>query len=213
MYGDPYNARYMFREPEEDRALVRRLTSGDPQAWSEFVRRFLRLVLHVARETLLEKSGRAPEEDVDDIAEEVFTHLVDRNFRAVANLREPYNLKGWIAVAARRKALDHGKRRTLRTVSLDQPSSADSASAPIERLVGREEISRTEREEILRVLESAPMNPKERLMITLAYFRDQSYAEISDILGVPENSIGPTIRRALDKLKETLRLRGISRQP
>lgn len=211
MYGAAYNARSMSSEPETDRALVRRLTRGDPQAWSDFVRRFLRLVVHVARETLLEKSGRAPEEDVDDIAEEVFAHLVDRNFRAVANLREPYNLKAWIAVAARRKALDHGKRKTLRTVSLDQPAGSDPSSAPIERLVGRDAISGTEREEILRVLEAVPMNPKERLMITLTFFRDLSYAEISDVMRIPENSIGPTIRRALDKIKEALQQRGLSR--
>jgi len=201
----------MSREPEADRELARRLARGDSGAWSEFVRRYFRLVIHVVRATLVEKTGRAAEEDVNDVAHEVYAHLVDRNCRVFTRLREPYNLKAWIAIAARRKALDFSKRRSIRTVSLDQPAGSDSRSAPLERLVGREDGAPLDIEEVRRALEQATLNPKERLMVTLAFFWDRSYSEIADVTGVPENSVGPTLSRALDKLKETLRQRGQTR--
>jgi RNA polymerase sigma-70 factor (ECF subfamily) len=196
---------------DSDRDLVGRLVAGDAAAWSEFGRRYIRQVVHVVRETLVQKTGRAGDEDVDDVTEEVYAHICDRNFRVLQNLREPYNLKAWIAVSARRKALDHAKRRGLRAVSLDQPAGDDPRSSPLERLIGRPQASPDEAEEIRRALEQSPLNPKERLLITLFYFRDQNYAEISDVMGIPENSIGPTLRRALEKLKETLRQRGLAR--
>lgn len=209
MYGGPYNRRSMTPETESDRDLARRLSRGDGAAWSEFTRRFIRLVVHVTRETLLQKTGRAIEEDVDDVTHEVFAHLVDHNFRAFANLREPYNLKAWIAVAARRKALDHCKKRTVRALSLDQETGDESRL--MDQIAGPDAGPPPDAEEVRLALDSAPLNPKEKLLITLAFFRDKSYAEISELLGMPENSIGPTLRRALDKVRETMKKRGVSR--
>ncbi len=57
------------------------------------------------------------------------------------------------------------------------------------------------------VLEQAPLSGKERLLITLTYFHEKSYREIVEMTGMPQNSIGPTLRRALDKVKKVLILR------
>jgi RNA polymerase sigma-70 factor (ECF subfamily) len=195
----------MPSEGEKDRRLVRSLAEGDATAWSEFIRRYIRLVVHVVRETLYEKTGRATEEDIDDITEEVYAHLVDRNCRVFSQLHEPYNLKAWIATVTRRKALDHCKKRMIRSVSLDQ--SFEEQTVLLERLIGQEHAAPGEKEEIQRVLEQAPLNSKERRLITLSFFQEQSYAEISDSLRMPENSVGPTLHRALEKVKDTLRQR------
>lgn len=199
----------MNPDTDSDRDLAGRLARGDGAAWAEFVKRFIRLVVHVVRETLLQKTGRAVEHDVDDVAHEVLAHLVDHDFRAFQNLREPYNLKAWIAVAARRKALDHCKKRTVRAVSLDQPVGDDTRL--LDQIAGETVETPVDREEVRLALDSAPLNPKEKLLITLSFFREKSYGEISDLMGMPENSIGPTLRRALDKVREAMRRRGVSR--
>lgn len=199
----------MWTGPENERDLVRRCVSGDPAAWSEFVRRYVRLVAHVVRETLRQKMGRATEEDVDDVTAEFYAHLVDQDYRVLRNLREPFNLKAWMAVGARRRALDHAKRRGLRAVSLDQPVTANPDSAALERLVGSAvDPASVEGEEVRRAVEEAPLNAKEKLMVALFFFRGKAYEEISEIMRVPQNSIGPTIRRALDKIQEALQKRG-----
>lgn len=195
----------MVTVPDNDRELLARCVSGDAAAWAEFVRRYVRLVAHVVRGTLREKMGRAVEEDVDDVTSEVYAHLVDQDFRVLRNLREPFNLRAWLAVGARRKALDHAKRRGLRALSLDQPAG----ESPLARLIGAPvDPGSEEGEEVRRAVDAAPLNAKERLMVSLFFFRGKSYEEISEITRVPQNSIGPTVRRALDKIQETLGKRG-----
>lgn len=188
----------------DDADLIRRCVSGDAAAWADFVRKYVRLVAHVVRATLLARTGRAAEEDVDDLAHDFYAGLVDRDFRVFRALREPYNLRAWLAVVARRRTLDHLKRRGIRTVSLDQPGAAGLS---LRNLVGFE-VDDAPDEEVRRALDGAPLNPKERLMISLYYFKGRGYADIAAIMDVPENSIGPTVRRALDKIREALSRRG-----
>lgn len=207
MYDRPYNRRFMNHVSTGERELVRACVQGSPGAWSELVRRFIRLVYHVVRETLLSRTGKASREDVDDLAEDVFAHLVADRFRALATLREPYHLKSWLAVVARRKALDACKKKEIRVVSLDQPVIKDGASAPLGRFLGVEETSSVDAEEIRMILEKTPLSGKERLLITLSYFHENTYREMAEATGMTRNSIGPTIRRALDKVKKEFQLR------
>lgn len=46
---------------------------------------------------------------------------------------------------------------------------------------------------------------KYREVILLRYFEDKSYAEISDILEIPEGTVAGYINRAKSKLKEALK--------
>jgi RNA polymerase sigma-70 factor (ECF subfamily) len=198
----------MDRIETSERDLIRRCLGGDSGAWDEFVRRYVRLVAYVVRDTL-RRSGRESEEDVDDVTEEIYAHLVDQDYRVLRNLREPYNLKAWLAVVARRKARDHARRRTLAPVSLDQPAAGGLRSAPLERMLGfRVDPASEEGEEVRRAVEAAPLNARERLMVSLYFFKEKAYAEVAAVMGVPENSIGPTIRRALDKVRSALQKRG-----
>ena len=62
------------------------------------------------------------------------------------------------------------------------------------------------------VRESVDQLPERcRSLIELLYFdsKSPSYEEISDSLGMPVASIGPTRARCLDKLRAVLRRRGI----
>ncbi len=186
---------------EEEAALVRACVEGRPGAWDGFVAKYIRLVYHVVRQTLANRRSRASEADVEDVTEEVYLHLVADDFRVLRNLRPPYNLKAWLAISARRKALDHMKRASLPTVSMDAAGPdgdaaigdtiPDRKSPPLPDETGKE---------IEGLMESALLNAKERMMITLFYLKEMSYAEISELIGVPENSIGPTLKRAMDKL-------------
>lgn len=45
------------------------------------------------------------------------------------------------------------------------------------------------------------LSQREREIIQLVYFEEKSYIEVSDILRIPVNSVGPTLNRAKNKLK------------
>lgn len=184
-----------------DKELVAALRAGQNQAWTHLVDRYLRLVCFVVRRTL-HRLGLSPSEaDVEDVAFELFESLVRDNYRALAGLREPYDLKAWLAVSARRRAIDFARRRR-ETVSLNAPASAVAAADPPEE---SEEASF--REALRRSLEV--LNVRERAVVESFYFDGRSYREIAARVGINPNSIGPTLLRAVDKIRSYLAERNL----
>ena len=63
-----------------------------------------------------------------------------------------------------------------------------------------------ERGEFLDKLDAAfrKLEPAERRLLQLVYFEEKSYKDISEALGMPLNSVSPTIIRAKEKLKKYL---------
>ena len=49
------------------------------------------------------------------------------------------------------------------------------------------------------------LNQKDKEILELVFFEEKSYIEIADILQMHINSVGPTIKRAKDKLKKIIR--------
>lgn len=187
-----------------DKELVTALRAGQNQAWTQLVDRYLRLVCFVVRRTL-QRLGLSPSEaDVEDVAFELFESLVRDNYRALAALREPYDLKAWLAVSARRRAINFVRRRK-ETVSLDEPTlttAAPPADSP------QEEPDPTSYREALRQSLEV-LNERERAVVEGFYFDGRSYREISDGVGINLNSIGPTLLRAVEKIRSYLAERNL----
>ena len=66
---------------------------------------------------------------------------------------------------------------------------------------GQNESQRTEdREEVARMLKELP--PREADVVRQFHLEGKSYREISVALGIPENSIGPTLNRARERMRQ-----------
>ena len=103
-----------------DKELIEALRRGQNSAWSELVDRYVRLVHHVVRKTLAGYSRGRIDQDVEDITHDLFQSLVKDDYRALGTIEAPYDLKAWLAISARRRAIDFARRRKLAAVSLDQ---------------------------------------------------------------------------------------------
>ena len=57
-----------------------------------------------------------------------------------------------------------------------------------------------DREEVARLLKELP--PREADVVRQFHLEGKSYREISASLGIPENSIGPTLNRARDRMRQ-----------
>lgn len=186
-----------------DRELLEDLRRGRGEAWTELLRLYLKLVQHVVRRTL-GASGRPPEQDVEDVTNEFLGSLVKDDYRALGTVGEPYDLKAWLAVGARRRAIDFVRRRRVASVSLDDASgestlgAAVAAPAPDADAAARAD-HRAAVSGALSVL-----NPKERLAVQLFYLDGKKYREIARITGMNANSIGPTLLRAVEKMQKHL---------
>jgi len=171
------------------------------------VRLYLKLVYHVVRKTLAMYGRGGTEQDVEDITNDLFQSLVRDNYRALATIGEPFDLKAWLAVSARRRAIDHVRKKRLAPVSLDEPKEGGEATTLAETVAVREQDSDDSAREEYRtaVNESmADLNPKERLVVQLFYLKGKKYREIAQLTGINANSISPTLTRAVEKMQKYL---------
>ncbi len=183
---------------ELDRKLLQRCLSRDPQAWDAFVERFLGLVLHVARHTCRTRGSTLGPQDEEDLVAEFFAAVVHDDFALLRRFRMESSLATYLAVVARRVMVRELLRRpsaaSRTTIGLDSHAADPGATSPEQRLTNREEVER-----LLNGLTDTEAD-----IVRLYHLEGKTYREISAAIGVPENSIGPTLSRARDKMRRAL---------
>ena len=187
-------------EAVNDAALVARCRQGDGSAWRELVQRYQRLVYAVARRAGLDEHSAA------DVFQAVFSRLV----QALPRIEQPDRLRAWIVTSAKNEALQH-LRRGRRTVSLTLASDdgQDSAVDAIadESPLPEQLLDDLQQLHLLR-LAMARLDARCHGLLTLL-FADEAerlpYDAVSQQLGMPAGSIGPTRARCIAKLRGLLR--------
>lgn len=190
---------------EEELQLIRRLVSRDAAAWCQFVDKYQRLVytrvLHVARE--YRRVVDIPQ--TEDLCAEVYAQLVARDFAILRRFEGRSRLSTWLCVIVRRICTRRmmGEKRNPVKMAVNGADGLESvratASDPLRELI------RTEtRERLHNGLRQ--LNEKQQAMVRLFYIDGCSYREISEQLGVPINSIGPTLQRVQQRLRELMKV-------
>jgi RNA polymerase sigma-70 factor, ECF subfamily len=171
--------------------LVRRCLAGAAGAWEDFVRRAKPAVRRGAATAL--RRFRDPDA-LDNVEQQVYVELLRDGGRALRGFQGKSDLEGWVAIVAMRTA--------FRLLSKEKPTGPlpellpeTSQPAPGESAERREFLDRLD--VALRRLE-----PREREILRLSYFDQASYREIAERLGIPVNSVSPTLLRAKERLKE-----------
>ena len=168
--------------------LVRASADGDQAAWNELVRRYARLVMAVIR------GYRLTAADAQDVSQTVWLRLVEH----LGNLREPEALPRWLETTTQRECGRY-VQRTRRTVPVDPHSDTMVHQPAAEDLHG--DVARAElRQALLDGL--AELQPRDQSLLRL-FAAATSYKEISELLGMRPGSVGPTLRRCLDRLRGT----------
>ena len=176
---------------EIDRNLLRRCLEHKPNAWRDFVDRFLGLVIHVINHTAQSRSIRLSVADREDLAAEVFCTLLDDDFAVLRRFREEASLSTYLTVISRRIVVRELLKRKS-PAPLDQANEVqDPNGNEVERIDDREEVER--------LLSSLEGNEAE--VVRRFHLQGHSYREISDALDMPENSVGPTLSRARAKMR------------
>lgn len=177
---------------EIDRNLLDRCLHRKPQAWEDFVDRFMGLVVHVVNHTAQCRSTNLSTADREDLAAEVFLALVDNDMAALRHFRGKSSLATYLTVVARRvvvRKLVEG-RTAVPLAEMVAHAEADDYEAE-QRLSDREEIGRLLGE----------LNGSEAAVVRMYHLEGKSYQEISRTVGMPENSVGPMLSRARAKLR------------
>jgi RNA polymerase sigma factor (sigma-70 family) len=169
--------------------LLARAAQGDQDAWNELVDEHSRLLWSVAR------SFRLDSADANDVVQTTWLRLLEHLDR----IEDPSRLVGWLVTTARREAM-----RVLRRSGRERPVVEDTVldrpddGPPVDSALLQDERNRVLWEAFAR------LNEKCRQLLRVAVTHPQAYDEISEALGMPIGSIGPTRRRCLTQLRALL---------
>lgn len=166
--------------------LLQAAAAGDRSAWDALVDRYHRLVWSVVRGFRLDEAAAA------DVTQTVWLRLVEHCDR----IREPEKLPGWLAATARNEAMRVIKGQQRQTPStFDFDLADDMTPALDERLIDDET-----RRAVLWAFHQLPTDAQDLLRL-LCTHPPLDYQTISDLVGRPVGSIGPTRQRILEKLR------------
>jgi RNA polymerase sigma factor (sigma-70 family) len=185
--------------------LVQAALEGNSGAWAAIIQRYAELVRRVARRYRLSNA------DVEDVSQLVWLQLVDH----IDRIREPRALPGWIATTTANACLSMVKAQA-RTIPTD-PVALNGRNAAVTPLgvacEPDEPVAALQHQEdwqyLQEGLDELPTEQRD-LLVLLVADPPLTYEQISQKLGRPIGSIGPTRARTLQKLRNTKAVRAMT---
>jgi len=184
------------RNMTEPRTEIERILAGDKGAFEEFVRRYQRLVSHIVFRMIPRQA------DHEDICQDVFLRI----YQNLAGFRGDSKTSTWVGRVTHNYCLNwREKKRELLFDDIDQdgpvadPADCDRQT-PLEA-AERSDLSLRLRKEIGRL--AAPY----RTVLALYHLDEMSYAEIGQIMNMPDGTVKSYLFRARGMLRERLTAR------
>jgi RNA polymerase sigma factor (sigma-70 family) len=171
--------------------LVRRAAAGHTRAWEQLIGKYGKLVWSITRDFKLRES------DAADVFQTTWMRLVEH----IDRIEHADRVGAWLAATARNeclRCLASHKRLVLATEDAEFDRPAEHSPEVDEALLAGE------RAQIVREAMTHLPRRWQRLLDMLMADPPASYAEISDELGLPVGSIGPTRGRCLARLRVLL---------
>ena len=137
------------------------------------------------------------------IAEDVAQSVWATAWQQIGGLQDAGRWRGWLYRLTRNAAIDSA-RRQMRERQVDAQQAIDGPSVrtrqpadPVRRFVASEEQDR-----VLRAIQALPSHYREPFV--LRHLQEWSYAEISDAMGIPVDTVETRLVRARRLLRESL---------
>ena len=180
---------------EIDRKLLRRCIDRKANSWEDFVDRFMGLVVHVINHTAQARSIRLSSADQEDLAADVFVAIIQDDFAILRHFRGDSSLATYLTVIARRVVVRELLRRksttSLGDAAAEQLTDGDAMPKAEQRINDRDQV-----DQLLGDLKGIEAD-----VVRLYHLEGKSYREISLMIDMPENSVGPTLTRARGKMR------------
>jgi len=169
----------------EMQALVVAAIDDDERAWGRLVGEFTPMIRRIARRHRL-----GPFEQ-DEVVQRTFLALV----RHIGRLRDPLSIAGWIATTARRACV-----AVIGEVAREIPTAdlVADASQPADH---DHELLQTERRHAVRSAATRMPARQRELVSALTAEPALSQRQLSERLGMPIGSVGPTRQRCLERMR------------
>ena len=180
-----------YSDPE----LVSMCLRGDAKAWEGLIVRYRRLIYSVPVRFGFSSA------DAADVFQGVCLKLVEH----LHELKDETKVSAWLITTTTRQCIHLKAMKQRETATDGDFEEPPDPGENLEELRIMTEQQQTVREAV------EQLSGRCRMLLDALYFdpRSLSYEEISQSMGIPVSSIGPTRARCLDKLRIILRRHGI----
>ena len=177
----------------DETALIQRTLTGDETAFASLVRKYQKQVHMLA----WRKIGDF--HIAEDITQETFLQV----YQKLETLEDPTRFLRWVYVIADRLCIAWLRKNQRHTEPLENANISEVETEAYSRYITTEH-ARTFAEARRDVVEAllAKLKGGNRTTLTLHYLEGMTYTEISDFLGVSENTVKSRLRRARQQLKQ-----------
>lgn len=185
-------------ENESENTLLGTLLEGDEHAWDMFVTTYGPMMLAASRKAFRRHGFQASEHDTEDAVAAVWENLLQKNAAILRNCHERNNLAQTLYTLTRNRSVDiMRKRHNMLPLCEDFDLAAPTPDAT--PLIPEEALHDA--------LQHLP--ERDRSLVWLFYWQKKKYHEIATLTGIPQNSIGPTLSRAMQRLRGILEQQGV----
>lgn len=177
----------------DDVKLIQRTLVGDEDAFANLVKKYQKQIhMYAWRKT---KDFHIAE----DITQETFLQVSQK----LETLQDPTQFKRWLYQIANHLCIAWFRKNQVYAESFNETHIWEIETGAYSRYVAAEHAkmtAETQRDLVENLL--AKLNEKDRKVITLHYFENMTSSEISEFVGVSENTIKSRLRRARQRLKK-----------
>lgn len=177
----------------DDVVLIQRILAGDETAFARLVRKYQKQVHTLAWRKIRDFHI------AEDITQETFLQA----YQKLETLEDPTRFPRWLYVIADRLCIAWLRKNQRQTEPLEEADLSGIETEAYSRFVATEHaetFAEARRDLVEKLL--AKLKENNRTVVTLHYLEGMSYAEIVNLLGVPENTIRSRLRRARQQLKK-----------
>lgn len=177
----------------DDIVLIQRILSGDVVAFEHLVRKYQKQVHTLAWRKIRDFHI------AEDITQETFLQV----YQKLGTLEDPARFSRWLYVIADRLCIAWLRKNQRHTEPLENTGISEIETEAYSRYIAAEHaktLAEARRGLVEKLL--AKLKEGNRSVITLHYLEGMTYAEMSDFLGVSENTIKSRLRRARQQLKK-----------
>ena len=178
---------------EDDVQLIRRVLSGDEEAFTALVRKHQKNVHALAWRRVGDFQ----------FAEEITQDTFLRVYEKLPTLKDPNRFSGWLYVLTNRLCNSWLRKNKSVITSVEDLSVGEVERSSYDHYVTevREEDARSHRHELVKkLLEKLPES--ERTVVTLYYLGEMTVKDIGKFLGVSVNTITSRLQRARKRLQQ-----------
>jgi RNA polymerase sigma-70 factor (ECF subfamily) len=195
----------------DDLQFAQSCLKGNKQSWSEFISRYSRLIYNYIYSTLAVKGSNVPQEQVEDIFQDIFTALIRDNYKKLSTYRAKNgcSLASWLRQVTINFTIDY--LRKIRPVSsIDQQdedgfSLADTLKdlSPTAAEFLQDQTRRRTLHECISLLES-----NEQYFLDLLLNQELTLDEVKEHLKINRGAVDMRKARILQKLQDCFKKKG-----